>query len=34
VERIMTAENPNWRSLTADPASIGIEDQTVRSLRK
>ncbi len=34
VERIMTAENPNWRSLTADPASIGIEDHTVRSLRK
>jgi phage shock protein B len=34
VERIMTAENPNWRSLSADPASIGIEDQTVRSLRK
>jgi phage shock protein B len=34
VERIMTAENPNWRSLTADPASIGIEDQTIRSIRK
>ena len=26
VERIMTAENPNWRSLTCDPASTGIED--------
>jgi phage shock protein B len=26
IERIMTAENPNWRSLAADPASIGIED--------
>ena len=34
VERIMTAENPNWRSLTTDPASIGIEDQTIRSIRK
>ena len=29
VERIMTAENPNWRSITCDPASIGIEDQNV-----
>lgn len=27
VERIMTAENPNWRSVACDPASIGIEDQ-------
>jgi len=27
VERIMAAENPNWRSLTFDPASIGIEDE-------
>jgi phage shock protein B len=27
VERIMSAENPNWRSLACDPASIGIEDQ-------
>jgi phage shock protein B len=26
VERIMTAENPNWRSLTCDPAATGIED--------
>jgi phage shock protein B len=34
VERIMTAENPNWRSLTTDPASIGIEDQTIRSIRQ
>ena len=29
VERIMTAENPNWRSVTCDPASIGIEDQNL-----
>jgi phage shock protein B len=27
VERIMSAENPNWRTLAVDPASIGIEDQ-------
>jgi phage shock protein B len=26
VERIMTAENPNWRSLSCDPAATGIED--------
>lgn len=33
VERIMTAENPNWRSLACDPATIGIEDQaTVRRI--
>ena len=34
VERIMTAENPNWRSVACDPASIGIEDQTLRSIRR
>jgi phage shock protein B len=28
IERIMTAENPNWRSLGCDPAAIGIEDRT------
>ena len=28
IERIMTAENPNWRQLAADPASIGIEDRS------
>ena len=27
IERIMTAENPAWRQLGADPASIGIEDE-------
>jgi phage shock protein B len=31
IERIMTAENPNWRLTSCDPASIGIEDGT-RSL--
>lgn len=34
VERIMTAENPNWRSLTCDPASIGIESSSNASVRR
>jgi phage shock protein B len=35
IERIMTAENPAWRQITADPASTGIEDLTsVRRLSK
>lgn len=25
IERIMTVENPNWRSLSCDPAATGIE---------
>ena len=29
IERIMTAENPNWRAVACDPAEIGIEDQTI-----
>jgi phage shock protein B len=33
IERIMTAENPGWRQVAADPASIGIEDHnTVRRI--
>jgi phage shock protein B len=24
IERIMTAENPNWRSLACDPATLGL----------
>jgi phage shock protein B len=28
VERIMTAENPNWRAIACDPASTGINHQT------
>lgn len=28
VERILTADNPGWRTLSVDPASIGIEDET------
>jgi phage shock protein B len=28
IERIMSAENPNWRQLAADPHGLGIEDQS------
>ncbi|HEX6377399.1 MAG TPA: envelope stress response membrane protein PspB [Allosphingosinicella sp.] len=31
IERIMTAENPNWRAVACDPASTGIEDLNVRN---
>ena len=31
IERIMTAENPNWRAVACDPAATGIEDLTVAS---
>ena len=31
IERIMTADNPNWRQVACDPAEIGIEDRTVTS---
>ncbi len=24
IERIMTAENPNWRSIACDPAALGL----------
>ena len=35
VERIMTAENPGWRQIAADPASTGIDDlSSVRRLSK
>jgi phage shock protein B len=35
IERIMTAENPGWRQVTADPASIGIDDlHSVRRITK
>jgi phage shock protein B len=34
VERIMAADNPNWRSVACDPASIGIEDDAaIRRVR-
>ena len=29
LERIMTAENPNWRAIACDPAATGIEDLSV-----
>jgi phage shock protein B len=28
IERIMTAENPEWRQVSVDPGSIGIEDNS------
>jgi phage shock protein B len=35
IERIMTAENPAWRPIGADPASPGIEDKgSVRRISK
>lgn len=37
IERIMSAENPNWRALGCDPATIGIEatrsNEPLRSLK-
>jgi phage shock protein B len=27
IERIMSAENPDWRSAACDPSSLGIEDK-------
>jgi phage shock protein B len=29
IERIMTAENPNWRAIACDPAATGIEDRSL-----
>lgn len=29
IERIMTAENPNWRQIACDPATTGIEDRGI-----
>ncbi len=29
IERIMTAENPNWRAIACDPAATGIEDRAL-----
>ena len=29
IERIIQADNPNWRALACDPADIGLEDQRV-----
>ena len=30
IERIVQAENPNWRSLGADPVEAALEDRTER----
>ena len=30
IERIIQAENPNWRSVARDTTSLGIEDSSVR----
>jgi phage shock protein B len=30
IERIIQAENPNWRSIAFDPAATGIEDHRSR----
>jgi phage shock protein B len=34
VERIMTAENPGWRSVACEPAATGIEDKREETLRR
>lgn len=34
VERIMTAENPNWRSIASDPVNLGLESQSIRRISK
>ncbi len=28
IERIMSAENPGWQQLAADPTSLGLEDKS------
>ena len=34
IERIMTAENPAWRQLSADPTGLGVEDRDIRMTRR
>lgn len=34
IERIVAAENPNWRALAADPLQSGLEDRNQESLRR
>jgi phage shock protein B len=34
VERIMTAENPNWRAVACDPTATGIQDQSSATVRR
>ena len=33
VERILSADNPGWQSISADPASIGIDDEIAAKRR-
>jgi hypothetical protein len=28
IERIMAAENPQWRQIAADPTAMGIEERS------
>ena len=30
IERIMQAENPNWRQVACDPVDLGLEDRGAR----
>jgi phage shock protein B len=32
IERIMTAENPNWRQVACDPVVTGIEDRAASTV--
>jgi len=32
IERIVQAENPNWRSLASDPVETVLEDRSMRAL--
>jgi phage shock protein B len=32
IERILQAENPNWRQVACDPAGISLEDRTLHGV--
>ena len=32
IERILAAENPNWRQVACDPVELGLEDRSPGSL--
>lgn len=32
IERIMSAENPNWRQVACDPVTLGLDDRGGRGL--
>ena len=32
IERIVQAENPNWRQIACDPAGLGLEDRRLPEL--